>query len=71
MRAVKYGATRDYVLGLEVVLANGEDNAGRTRTLKNSSGYQLERLFVGSEGTLGIITEITLTDRAQAEEDRP
>jgi glycolate oxidase len=60
MRAIKYGATRDYVLGLKVVLANGEEMEVGTRTLKNSSGYQLERLFVGSEGTLGIITEITL-----------
>ncbi|MCE5297112.1 MAG: FAD-binding oxidoreductase [Euryarchaeota archaeon] len=60
MRAVKYGATRDYVLGLEVVLSDGSIIKTGTRTIKNSSGYQLERLFVGSEGTLGIITEITL-----------
>jgi glycolate oxidase len=60
MRAVKYGATRDYVLGLEVVLSDGSIIRTGTRTIKNSSGYQLERLFVGSEGTLGIITEITL-----------
>jgi glycolate oxidase len=60
MRAVKYGGTRDYVLGLEVVLPTGEIMRVGTRTLKNASGYQLERLFVGSEGTLGIITEITL-----------
>jgi glycolate oxidase len=60
MRAVKYGGTRDYVLGLEVVLPTGEIIRVGTRTLKNASGYQLERLFVGSEGTLGIITEITL-----------
>jgi len=60
MRAVKYGGTRDYVLGLEVVLPTGEIIEVGTRTLKNASGYQLERLFVGSEGTLGIITEVTL-----------
>ena len=60
MRAIKYGATRDYVLGLEVVLPSGEVIRTGTRTLKNSSGYQLDRLFVGSEGTLGVITEITL-----------
>jgi len=60
MRAIKYGATRDYVLGLEVVLPTGEVLRCGTRTLKNSSGYQLEKLFVGSEGTLGIITEVIL-----------
>ena len=60
MRAIKYGATRDYVLGLEVVLPTGEIMHTGTRTLKNSSGYQLDRLMVGSEGTLGIVTEITL-----------
>jgi glycolate oxidase len=60
MRAIKYGATRDYVLGLEVVLSDGSIMRVGTNTIKNSSGYQLERLFVGSEGTLGIITEVTL-----------
>jgi glycolate oxidase len=60
MRAIKYGATRDYVLGLEVVLPTGEIIHTGTRTLKNSSGYQLDRLMVGSEGTLGAITEVTL-----------
>ena len=60
MRAVKYGATRDYVIGLEVVLPTGDVMRCGTKTVKNSSGYQLEKLFVGSEGTLGIITEVTL-----------
>ncbi len=60
MRAIKYGATRDYVLGLEVVLPTGEVIHTGTRTLKNSSGYQLDRLMVGSEGTLGVITSVTL-----------
>lgn len=60
MRAIKYGAMRDYVLGMEIVLADGEVLRVGTRTLKNSSGYQLERMFVGSEGTLGVITEVTL-----------
>ena len=60
MKAVKYGATRDYVLGLTFVRANGEIVEAGTRTLKDSSGYQLARLLVGSEGTLGIITDIIL-----------
>jgi glycolate oxidase len=60
MKAVKYGATRDYVMGLEVVLPSGDVMEVGTRTLKNASGYQLERLFVGSEGTLGVITKVTL-----------
>ena len=60
MRAIKYGATRDYVMGMEVVLPTGDIAHFGTRTIKNSTGYQLDRLIVGSEGTLGIITEITL-----------
>jgi len=60
MRAIKYGGTRDYVLGLEVVLPTGEIMQLGTRTLKNACGYQLDRLFVGAEGTLGVITQVTL-----------
>lgn len=60
MRAVKYGATRDFVLGLTFVKADGEIVRCGTRTIKDSSGYQLARLLCGSEGTLGIITEVTL-----------
>jgi glycolate oxidase len=60
MRAIKYGATRDYVLGLEVVLPNGQIMDSGTRPLKNASGFQLDRLFVGSEGMLGVITKINL-----------
>ncbi len=60
VNAVKYGATRDYLMGCEVVLPTGEIIHTGTRTLKNSSGYQLDRLMVASEGTLGVITEINL-----------
>ncbi|MCP4228688.1 MAG: FAD-binding protein [bacterium] len=60
VNAVKYGATRDYVLGLEIVLPTGEIIHSGTRTLKNASGYQLDRLMIASEGTLGIVTEVTL-----------
>lgn len=60
MRAVKYGATRDFVLGLTFVKADGEIVHAGTHTIKDASGYQLARLMCGSEGTLGIITEVTL-----------
>jgi glycolate oxidase len=59
-RGVKYGVTRDYLLGLEVVLPSGDVIRTGGKTLKNVSGYDLTRLMCGSEGTLGIITEITL-----------
>jgi glycolate oxidase len=58
--AVQYGVTRDYVLGLEVVLPTGELITAGTRTMKGVVGYDLTRLFLGSEGTLGVITRITL-----------
>lgn len=59
-RAVKYGVTKDYVLNLEVVLPNGDIIWTGANTLKNSTGYNLTQLMVGSEGTLGIITKIVL-----------
>ena len=59
-RCLKYGVTRDYVLGLEVVLANGDIVRLGGRTHKNKTGFDLHRLFVGSEGLLGVITEATL-----------
>ena len=59
-RCLKYGVTRDYVLGLEVVLAGGQVLRLGGRCLKNVTGYDLPRLFTGSEGTLGVITEATL-----------
>lgn len=59
-RCVKYGVTRDYVLGLTVVTASGDVIHTGGQTMKNVVGYDLTRLFVGSEGTLGIVTEITL-----------
>lgn len=60
MRAVKYGVTRDYVLGLSVVLPNGELMEMGGKVVKNSSGYSLKDLIIGSEGTLAVITKVIL-----------
>ena len=58
--SLKYGVTRDYILGLEVVLPTGEIMNTGVRTMKGVVGYDLTRLLVGSEGTLGVVTKITL-----------
>jgi glycolate oxidase len=63
---VKYGVTTDYVLGMEVVLADGRAVRLGGRTIKDVAGYDLKRLFVGSEGTLGVITEAVLRLRPPA-----
>ncbi len=67
MGAVKYGLTRDYVLKLQVVLPTGEILNLGSNAAKSASGYDLIRLMVGSEGTLGVITEITLRLRGLPE----
>ena len=59
-RCLKYGVTRNYVIGLEVVLANGDVLRIGSRAHKNKTGFDLIGLFVGSEGMLGVVTEITL-----------
>jgi D-lactate dehydrogenase (cytochrome) len=60
IKTIKYGATKDNVLRLEVVLADGEVITVGTRAAKDSSGYDLLHLFIGSEGTLGLVTQATL-----------
>lgn len=59
-RTFKYGSTKDYVIDLKIVLANGGIIKTGSNTAKNSTGYHLSQLFIGSEGTLGIIVEATL-----------
>ncbi|MGQ9645464.1 MAG: FAD-binding oxidoreductase [Thermodesulfobacteriota bacterium] len=60
IKGAKYGTTRDYVLGLQVVLPTGEIMHTGSYTMKCVSGYDLAKLFIGAEGTLGVITEVTL-----------
>ncbi|WP_322797825.1 FAD-binding oxidoreductase [Thermoflexus sp.] len=59
-RCLKYGVTRDYVLGLEVVIPGGDVLRLGGRVMKDVSSYDLKHLFIGSEGTLGVITEVTV-----------
>ena len=65
-RVIRYGMARDSVLGLEVVLADGTVLSSMNHLLKNNTGYDLKQLFVGSEGTLGIITRAVLRLRPQS-----
>ncbi len=60
IRTIRYGATKDFVLNMVVVLPSGEIIRTGTNAVKSSSGYDLCRLFIGSEGTLGVFTEVTL-----------
>jgi len=60
IRTIKYGSTKDFVLNMVIVLPSGEIIHPGTNAVKSSSGYDLCRLFVGSEGTLGVVTEVTL-----------
>lgn len=64
-QVIRYGMTRDQVLGLEVVLADGRILSSMNHMLKNNAGYDLKHLFIGSEGTLGIITRAVLRLRPQ------
>ncbi|MDQ6631947.1 MAG: FAD-binding protein, partial [Verrucomicrobiota bacterium] len=60
LRGLKYGITRNYVMGMEVVLANGEIMKMGNKCVKDVAGYSLKDIFVGSEGTLGVITKVLL-----------
>ena len=60
LRGLKYGVTRDYVMGLEIVLASGEIFFTGNKCVKDVAGYSLKDIFIGSEGTLGVVTKILL-----------
>ena len=64
-RVIRYGMTRDMVLGLEAVLADGTVVSSMNQMIKNNAGYDLKQLFVGSEGTLGIVTRAVVRCRAE------
>ena len=61
LRGLKYGVTRDYVMGLEVVLPDGEVMFTGNKCVKDVAGYSLRDLFIGSEGTLGVVTKVLLS----------
>lgn len=65
MRVIRYGMMRDQVLGIEAVLADGRIVTSMNRMIKNNTGYDLKQLFIGSEGTLGVITRLVLRLREQ------
>ena len=60
LRGLKYGITRDYIMGLEIILASGEKLFTGNKCVKDVAGYSLKDLFIGSEGTLGVVTKILL-----------
>lgn len=60
LKAVKYGVTREYIRQLKVVLTDGKLYKFGTKAVKSSSGYSLKDLIIGSEGTLGVVTEVTM-----------
>ena len=64
-RVIRYGMARDMVLGLEAVLADGTVVSSMNRMIKNNAGYDLKQLFIGTEGTLGIVTRAVLRMREQ------
>ena len=70
LAAVRYGVTRDLVLGLEVVLADGRVLDGLSSLRKDNTGYDLRDLFIGAEGTLGVITAASLKLFPRAAHDR-
>jgi FAD/FMN-containing dehydrogenase len=67
-RVIRYGMTRDMVLGLEAVLADGTVVSSMNQMIKNNAGYDLKQLFIGTEGTLGIVTRAVVRCRAEVEE---
>jgi FAD/FMN-containing dehydrogenase len=64
-RVIRYGMMRDQILGMEVVLANGTVLSSMNKIIKNNTGYDLKQLFIGSEGTLGIVTRLVLRLRPE------